>query len=342
MKHPSPTVWRTYLIGILVTAFFLQSNAFATNPVSVVQTTKDSHFYCLDTINPQKKLIILIHGWSAIKSFDTSLQETKDFYEKDWQNFIKYFKSENVCLYIWNVRTGLPYLDNPLTDVLIKLHDQYKISYNMINIIAHSQGGNYSKDALLKLYLQQPTEELRNINLITMATPHTGSERLYMRNVVKSAEILGYVATGILYGAKLYSLYQEYKNANTEEEKKDKQNMLGIWGTIGFLSAIFIGHRVSKFDEIYNYPGLLQLRPLPENPLLRKINQKIITLTLSTSISALYSDYGIGTGDEVVPKNSGSWKGVKLKARKLLTGRGHLDFIKGDKEIFASINNLIK
>ncbi len=339
MKHPSPTVWQTSLIGILFIAFFLQSNAFAS---VLVQTTKDSHFYCLDTLNPQKKLIILIHGWSAIKSFDTPLQETKDYYEKDWQNFIKYFKSENVCLHTWDVRKGLPHLDNPLTDVLTKLHDQHQISYNMINIIAHSQGGNYSKDALLKLYLQQQTEELRNINLITMATPHTGSERLYMRNVVKSAEILGYVTAGILYGAKIYSLYQEYKNANTEEEKNDKQNMLGIWGTLGFIGAILIGHRVSKFDEIYNYPGLLQLLPLPENPLLTQINKKIIKSRLSQSISAIYSDYGIGTGDEVVPKNSGSWKGVKLKARKLFTGRSHLDFIKGDKDMFASVNNFIK
>ena len=339
MKHPSLTVWRTYLIEILFLAFFVPSNAFATNPASVlVQTTKDSYFYCLDTIDPQKKVIILVHGWSAIKSFDTPLQETKDYYEKDWQNFIKYFKSENVCLHTWNVRKGLPYLDNPLTDILIKLHDQHQISYNMINIIAHSQGGNYSKDALLKLYLQQQV----NINLITMATPHTGSERLYMRNVVKSAEILGYVAAGIIYGAKLYSVYQQYENANTEEEKNEKQNMLGIWGALGFLGAVFVGHRVSKFDEIYNYPGLLQLRPLSENPLLTQINKKIIDSKLYLNISAVYSNYGIGTGDEVVPIHSGSWKGVKLKARKLFAGRGHLDFIKGDKEIFASVNNLIK
>lgn len=348
MKHPSskytPRLWRSACIAAAITflAFCLQSNAFATPALALVHTTTNSHFYCLNTINPKNKVIILVHGWSAIKSFDTSLQETRDYYEEQWQNFITHFQSENVCLHTWNVRNGLPYLDNnPLTDVLAKLHYQYQIPYKKINIISHSQGGNYSKDSLIKLYLQEKTEQLRDINLITMATPHTGSDRLYMRNVLKTAEVLGYTAAGIMYGVWLHSLYEDYKNAKTEEEKTEKQIMLGVSGTIGVLGAVFIGNRVSKFDEIYNYPGLLQLRALPENPVLRQINQRIRNYKLYRCISALYSDYGLISGDEVVPKNSGSWKGVQLKARKLLTGRSHLDFIKGDKEIFAWLNKII-
>lgn len=327
----------------IATVFLLMTaitTAFAT---PLVHTTADSHFYCRNEINPNKDVIILVHGWSAIKTFDTPLIETIEYYEQDWQNFIAHFQSENICLQTWNVRTGIPSTEtNPLSHVLVKLNSDYKIPYARINIIAHSQGGNYAKDALVKLYLQQSTERVREIDLVTIGTPHTGSETLYVRNVLKSAEIVGYTAAGIFYGIWLQSLYESYENAQTEAEKNKYQIMLGISGIVGLIGAAFIGNRISQFDEIYNYPGLQQLLPLIDNPVLTKINQQIQDHKLDESISAIYSDYGFFQGDEVVPKDSGSWKGLKLKGRRLLSGKTHLGLINGDAEIFACVNEMIR
>jgi hypothetical protein len=306
----------------------------------LVHDTKGSHFYCLDSIDPDKEVIILVHGWSAFKTFDTPLEETKGYYEEEWKNFIAHFQDENVCLQTWDVREGIPYLDvNPLAQVLVKLNSEYSIPYARINIIAHSQGGNYSKDALVKLDL---SEQVREIDLVTLGTPHTGSERLYTRNVLRTAEILGYTSAGMLYGAWLHSLYKGYQNAETEAEKNKYQIWLGVSGAVGVIGAVFIGNRISQFDEIYNNPGLLQLLPLGDNPVLRQLNRNIQALKLQQCISAIYSDYGIGKGDEVVPVYSGSWSGVRLKNRQLVPGRTHLGLIKGDAEIFALVDEIIR
>ncbi|MEN8217786.1 MAG: hypothetical protein ABFS56_15740 [Pseudomonadota bacterium] len=321
---------------VALSVVFLMTRAHA---APLVHDTRSSHFYCLDSIDPDKEVIILVHGWSAFKTFDTPLKETEDYYEEEWKNFIAHFKDENVCLQTWDVREGIPYLDaNPLVQVLVKLNSEYKIPYARINIIAHSQGGNYSKDALVKL---EQSEQVREIELVTLGTPHTGSERLYTRNVLRTAEILGYTSAGMLYGAWLNSLYKGYQNADTEAEKNQYRIWLGVSGAVGVIGAVFIGKRISQFDEIYNNPGLLQLLPSGDNPVLRKLNRDIQALKLQQCISAIYSDYGIGKGDEVVPVYSGSWSGVKLKTRQLVPGRTHLELIKGDAEIFGLVKKMI-
>jgi len=305
--------------------------------------TENAYFYCLDDIQPDKKVIILVHGWSITKTFDSSLAKTRAYYETDWQSFIEHFQNDNVCLHTWDVKKGIPYLDkNPLTNRLIELHSAHKIPYGNINIIAHSHGGNYAKDAFVQLYQQEQTKAVHNIELITIATPHTGSEQLYLRNVLKSAEILGYTTMGILYGAWLHSLYDNYQNASTEAEKEKYQIMLGIFGTLGVIGAVFIGQRMQKFDEIYNYPGLLQLRPIYDNPVLTHINTKIQEYQLSQSISAIYSDYSFSNGDSVVPVESASWEGEPLKFRQLMPSRTHLGLMAGDAEVFTCIDKLLQ
>jgi len=317
---------------------------FRAAPAFMAHTTEHSHFYCLDTIKPNKEMIILVHGWSPTKTFDTPLKETKAYYEEEWQNFITHFQDENVCLQTWDVREGIPYLDvNPLTPILLKLNAEYHIPYASINIISHSQGGNYAKDALVKLDIQEEhSDRVRDIDLVTMGTPHTGSERLYARNVLRTAEILGYTSAGMLYGAWLHSLYEGYQNAETEGEKNKYQTWLAVSGAVGVIGAVFIGKRISQFDEIYNNPGLLQLLPVGDNPVLRQLNRNIQAQKLQQCISALYSDYGIGKGDEVVPVYSASWEGVNLKNRQLVPGRTHLELIKGDADIFAIVDEMIR
>jgi len=318
---------------------------FRTTSAFLTHTTQHSHFYCLNSIKPNKEMIILIHGWSLTKTFDTPLKETKAYYEKEWQHFIAHFRNENICLQTWNVREGIPLDVNPLTQVLLKLSAEYRIPYASINIVSHSQGGNYAKDALVKLVVQekQQSERVREIDLVTMGTPHTGSEKLYARNVLRTAEILGYTSAGMLYGAWVHSLYKDYKNADTEAEKVKYQTWLAVSGAVGVIGAVFMGKRISKFDEIYNSPGLLQLSPEGDNPVLRQLNKNIQAQKLQQCISALYSsNHGIGKGDEVVPVYSASWIGVNLKNRRLVPGRTHSELIKGDAEIFAIIDEMIR
>jgi hypothetical protein len=320
-----------------------RENLFFPSSLPLEYTTENSHFYCLDKMVPDKNVVILVHGWSMTKTFDTSLEETRAYYEDDWQNFIEHFQDETVCLHTWDVREGLPYLvENPLTERLVFLHSSYKMPYQKINIIAHSQGGNYAKDALNKLYQQTQNERIREIDLVTIATPHTGSEKLYLRNVAKSAEILGYTALGIAYSAWLHSLYENYQNATTAEEKTQYQIMLGVFGTLGAVGAIFVGRRVSQFNDIYNYPGLLQLMPVMDNPVLTHINEEIRENHLYSSMSAIYSDYGVTNGDAVVPVPSGSWEDESLKSRQFVPGRDHLGLMAGDAEIFAFVDKLVR
>ena len=301
---------------------------------SPVQTTQSSHFYCLDNISPNNELIILVHGWSFTQTFDAPLKEIKNYYETEWENFIDYFEQYNnrkVCLYIWDVRKGIK-TPLPLSQALLKLHTDYGVSYNKIHILAHSQGGNYSKQALVDLYLQN---KVRDIDLVTLGTPHKGSERLYLRNVAMMAETIGII--GVTSGA-VYFFHQ--LSENTENENSKTFYNAGKWIS-GIVGSAYLAYRVSRFPQEYEYSGLMQLRPLKENPVLRAINNKVINYQLNKNIYAIYSDYKSIGGDIVVSIESGSWEGVKLKNRKLFTERDHLDLIKGDAEIFAYIEKMI-
>ncbi|EDN65266.1 hypothetical protein BGP_6356 [Beggiatoa sp. PS] len=118
--------------------------------------------------------------------------------------------------------------------------------------------------------------------------------------------------------------------------------MLGIFGTLGAVGAIFVGQRVSQFNDIYDYPGLLQLMPLTDNPVLTHINEEIREYHLYSSISAIYSDYGVTNGDAVVPVASGSWEDEPLKSRQFVPGKEHLEMMAGDAEIFAFVDKLVR
>ncbi len=329
MSNQFKSLFRHWL---LFASFLITPTAFA----ALEQTTKHSHFYCLNNVSPNNEVVILVHGWSLTKTFDSPLQETKAYYENAWKNFIAHF--QQVCLHTWNVREGIPTSNNPLTQALVKLNFESQIPYKRIKIIAHSQGGNYAKDALVKLY---HSKQVGDIELITMGTPHLGSDRLYLRNAAMAGEILAYTGIAAGYAAWLHSLYNQYQNAQTDSEKQKYQIMLGVFGTVGVVGAFFIGQRMSQFDEIYNYPGLLQLLPLKDNPMLMQLNQNIRQYHLNSNISAIYSDYNLIGGDEVVPLESGSWEETKLKNRQLMTGKSHLDFIEGDAEIFTYLNQIM-
>lgn len=304
---------------------------------SPVQTTESSHFYCLDKISPNNELIILIHGWSLTQTFDAPLKQIKNYYENEWENFIDYFEQYNnrkLCLYIWDVRKGIE-TPSPLSKILGKLHNNYGVAYNKIHILAHSQGGNYSKQALVDLYLQKQNDKVREIDLVTLGTPHKGSEQLYLRNVAMVGEAIGII--GVTSGA-VYSFHRLSENAETEAAKNLYNT--GKWIS-GILGSAYLAYRVSRFSKDYQYPGLMQLRPLKENPLLRTINDKVIYYQLNKNIYAIYSDYNSIGGDIVVSIESGSWEGVKLKNRQLFTERDHLDLIEGDAEIFAYIEKIL-
>lgn len=301
-----------------------------------VHTTQHAHFYCLDAIYPPDEVMILIHGWSLTKTFDQPLAEIRNYYENEWQNFITHFQSKHqkVCLYTWDVRNGIPTDEPaPLVDALQSLHSDYGIPYHQINIIAHSQGGNYSKQALVTLYPQE--QQAKNIELVTLGTPHTGSERLYLRHVALIGETLGILGltTGTMY---LFNNLSE--NAETPGEKTLYQ--IGMWLS-GIIGSTFLAYRASQFSEDYHYPGLLQLRAIKDNPLLGQLNDKILQLKLNRTISAICSDYQIIGGDIVVPVDSGSWKDVQLKNRLLVHNRSHLDLIKGDAEIFTYLDEIL-
>jgi len=303
-----------------------------------VQTTEYSHFYCLDKISPNNELIILVHGWSFTQTFDAPLKQIKNYYETEWENFIDYFEqydNRKVCLYTWDVRKGIE-TPSPLSQVLIKLHTDYGVPYNKIHILAHSQGGNYSKQALVELYLETPNDKkVRDIDLVTLGTPHRGSKRLYLRNVAMMAEAMGIV--GMTSGT-VYFFHR--LSENTENENAKQFYNAGKWVS-GIVGSAYLAYRVSRFAKDYRYPGLMQLRPLIENPFLRTINDKVVYYQLNNNIHAIYSDYNSMGGDVVVSIASGSWEGVKLKNRQLFTERDHLDLIKGDADIFAYIEKII-
>jgi hypothetical protein len=304
---------------------------------SPVQTTEYSHFYCLDKISPNNEVIILIHGWSFTQTFNAPLKQIKNYYENEWENFINYFEQYNnrkVCLYTWDVRNGIE-TPSPLSQVLLKLHTKSGVPYNQIHIIAHSQGGNYSKQALVDLYLKNQNDKVRNLDLVTLGTPHKGSKQLYLRNVAMMGEAIG--IAGLTSG----TVYFFHKlSENTENENAKQVYNAGKWIS-GILGTAYLAYRVSQFPKDYQYPGLMQLRPLTENPLLRQLNEKVVLYQLNTNIDAIYSDYNSIGSDIVVSIDSGSWEGVKLKNRQLFTERDHLDLIKGDAEIFAYIENII-
>jgi hypothetical protein len=307
------------------------------NQTIPVQTTEYSHFYCVDNIYPNNELIILIHGWSFTQTFGAPLKQIKNYYEAEWKNFIDYFeqyKNRKICLYTWDVRNGIE-TPSPLSQVLLKLHTKYKVPYNKIHILAHSQGGNYSKQALVDLYLEKQNDKVRDIDLVTLGTPHKGSESLYLRNVAMMGEAIGII--GVTSGA-VYSFHRLSENAETEAAKNLYNT--GKWVS-GILGSAYLAYRFSRFSKDYQYPGLMQLRPLKENPLLRIINDKVIYYQLNNNIYAIYSDYNSIGGDVVVSIESGSWEGVKLKNRQLFTERDHLDLIEGDADIFAYIEKII-
>jgi len=301
-----------------------------------VHTTEQTHFYCLEAIYPSDDVMILIHGWSLTKTFDQPLAEIRNYYENEWQNFIAHFQSKHqkVCLYTWDVRNGIPTDEPPpLVEALQSLHSDYRIPYHRINIIAHSQGGNYSKQALVTLYLTEP--KVRNIDLVTLGTPHTGSERLYLRHVALIGETLGIL--GLTTGA-MYLFHNLSENAETPREQTLYQ--VGMWLS-GIIGSTVLAYRASQFSEDYHYPGLLQLRALKDNPLLGQLNNKILQFKLNRTISAICSDYKIIGGDIVVPVDSGSWKDVQLKNRLIVRNRSHLDLIKGDAEIFTYLDEIL-
>ncbi len=325
---------------IYILLFYLLLPVYATaaeNQTNPTQTTESSHFYCLDNIYPNNEVIILIHGWSLTQTFDAPLKQIKNYYETEWENFIDYFeqyKNRKVCLYTWDVRKGIE-TPSPLSQVLLNLHSKSGVPYNQIHIIAHSQGGNYSKEALVELYLQKPDETVHEINLVTLGTPHKGSEQLYLRNVAMVAEAVGII--GLTSGA-VYFFQQLSENAETKAAKNLYNT--GKWIS-GILGSAYLAYRVSQFSKDYQYPGLLQLRPLTENPFLKTINDKVLYYQLNNNISAIYSDYNSIGSDVVVSIDSGSWAGVKLKHRQLFTKRNHLDLIKGDADIFAYIEKIL-
>jgi hypothetical protein len=303
---------------------------------SPVYTTEHAHFYCLDTISASNEVMILIHGWSLTKTFDQPLAEIKNYYENEWQNFIAHFQSKHqkVCLYTWDVRNGIP-TDEPtlLANALQSLHSDYGIPYHRMNLIAHSQGGNYCKQALVTLSVQkQPSQQ---INLVTLGTPHTGSERLYLRHVAMIGETLGIIG---LTTSAMYLFHNLSKNAETSKEQTLYQ--AGMWLS-GIIGTTYLGYRASQFSEDYHYPGLLQLRALKNNPLLTHLNNQIVQLGLNQTISAIYTDYQIIGGDIVVPTDSGAWKGVQLKNRQQVSNRSHLDLINGDAEIFTYLDEIL-
>ncbi|MDQ7045706.1 MAG: alpha/beta hydrolase [Sulfurimonas sp.] len=61
---------------------------------------------------------------------------------------------------------------------------------NKINLIGHSQGGNFAKDVMVKLYDRKI--DMKNIRLISLATPHKGIKEMNSKSMIllPSAEIM--------------------------------------------------------------------------------------------------------------------------------------------------------
>jgi len=132
-----------------------------------LQYTENYQWGCYDKLNKKlpldkvyqeiknrKKKIILVHGYSLEHAFNTHNEMFK-YYESEWSNYIKYFNSKDdslVCLYNWEVRSGIPYFgeDNSLGNLILALRDRQ--SNDSLTIIAHSQGGNYAKTSLVKIF----------------------------------------------------------------------------------------------------------------------------------------------------------------------------------------------
>ncbi len=98
-------------------------------------------------------------------------------HKKEWTAYYKskLFRDDFNIVYSWDSSLGISKNNTQQLEALMKFILKNN-TQNNITLIAHSHGGNLSKEVLVNLY--EENINLKNINLITLATPHKGIENI--------------------------------------------------------------------------------------------------------------------------------------------------------------------
>ncbi len=112
-------------------------------------------------------------------------------HKEEWKAYYKsnLFRDNFNIVYSWDSSLGISKNNTKQLESLIKfiLKNNTK---NSITLIAHSHGGNLSKEVLVNLF--EENINLKNISLITLATPHKGVENIddTLKYIMPVAEIM--------------------------------------------------------------------------------------------------------------------------------------------------------
>lgn len=158
--------YSSYVFGFVINMQFANQNEFGFKQASINNNVVSLN--TLSTINPNEKILLLVHGWT-------------DAPTDCWSSFIKKI-SPQITQSNYNKIVTFGYYSglsiNTNGQLLASFLNSLPVGVN-VDIVGHSMGGLVSRSALEKYNASSHVK-----NLVTLGTPHKGSLGGYLKNVI--------------------------------------------------------------------------------------------------------------------------------------------------------------